>query len=640
MTTSDFAASTPAILGLSGLNQSETEEIVAKFEDLVADELKKYRNECLFWRVGEPRRIIGIRYGVKSFGNVSCANSTFDLAFEIWTTWQISERDLDLYIESRKADEKWVPSWVPPCEYFNAASTPDMSWLPLSGSTREDTFKLESHDYEGQKIAVGLGCRMVRGTFVEQMELKAFPFDTQYLKLWHFSRYDDSMNFAEFESLKKIDPTFEHKQKQNGRFVEFAHEAGSMNWETNNMPEEVGVPEQDNTRVWYLKEDPCMLYFAIAIYRHWQYYFWKVMFVLDLLALITIPVTSFGSDNFPDQMGYLATVLLATVAYLYVIGENIPQLKYLTRIDYFVYGVFLFIILAVAEVYFVFKFVDEEKQEDVSDTLTLINITVWVVGNLIYFLDAYRIRKLEMNKFNEEEDMGWTKLCVWGDLMEDPKAKVYSLYKTGVKDTIEGKGMVLVKKGSINSIKWPKALKTSTEPVPLIFNGDDGKLALSPNTEKYEEGWGYKWFVSKITADVEKAFKATFNDVWVKLETEGQVFVFDLTMGKFESGTPVNFVVDKEPEDTMNPDFKNRQFVINEDMTISPKYCQKYVLGYFYKREPPEEEQAGGEEAPIFQDRTQEEMMEMVRDVPSTYGEHNRDVATPSEKRLPETQPE
>ena len=57
-----------------------------------------------------------------------------------------------------------------------------------------------------------------------------------------------------------------------------------------------------------------------------------------------------------------------------MVGENIPALKYLTRIDYFVYSVFFFIFLNAVECFFIFEAVDDEDdQKSIADTCTMIN---------------------------------------------------------------------------------------------------------------------------------------------------------------------------------------------------------------------------------------------------------------------------
>lgn len=73
--------------------------------------------------------------------------------------------------------------------------------------------------------------------------------------------------------------------------------------------------------------------FKIAVTRRYGFYLWKVF--LPLLLMTMIPVVVFWVDvkEFDWMLKPPMTMLLATVAFEFVVSKNLPKIGYMTLLD-------------------------------------------------------------------------------------------------------------------------------------------------------------------------------------------------------------------------------------------------------------------------------------------------------------------
>ena len=153
----------------------------------------------------------------------------------------------------------------------------------------------------------------------------------------------------------------------------------------------------------------------------------------------------------------------------------------------------------------------------------------------------------------------------------------YTSRKEVIFTSLEGRRLILVQKDSKNAVKFPAQLSDpGTQTTLRLQNG----VAIAPCFDGYRDFHGYKYIELKATEDLNKAFSARFDGSCVLMDFKGLTFAFDLSFGKHHEGNTCNFVVDREPKNTTNVgQNKGRHFVLNKDMTISPKHAQHLVLG-------------------------------------------------------------
>merc|ERR1712176_166816 len=57
----------------------------------------------------------------------------------------------------------------------------------------------------------------------------------------------------------------------------------------------------------------------------------------------------FAFNEFDEQMAFVATMFVAAVAFLFVMQNMVPHVGYLTYLDYYVYGSFIYLVFLAAQ---------------------------------------------------------------------------------------------------------------------------------------------------------------------------------------------------------------------------------------------------------------------------------------------------
>ena len=107
-----------------------------------------------------------------------------------------------------------------------------------------------------------------------------------------------------------------------------------------------------------------------------------------MLGIITLSAsfTPFiPSDTIDGQLGYLAGCLLASVAYLYVLGEALPKLPFLTTLDVYTYLCIFYIALIMIESSLLsYKEYAQSDTRDEQLIVFYVNLGVWVAIHLYF----------------------------------------------------------------------------------------------------------------------------------------------------------------------------------------------------------------------------------------------------------------
>ncbi|CAB9516319.1 expressed unknown protein [Seminavis robusta] len=150
--------------------------------------------------------------------------------------------------------------------------------------------------------------------------------------------------------------------------------------------------------------------------REWIYYFWKVMVVLSIVTLTSLAsFVSFGS--YLEQITHLSTVLLTDMAYLFTIQSHMPTLRYLTLLDWWVFGNIFYVFVMFMEVTLIEKLeIDMEQRPGGQDGLRLMsivflaNLACWAILVFIFVMIAVRARQKERKKLgNPAKEDDWMK---------------------------------------------------------------------------------------------------------------------------------------------------------------------------------------------------------------------------------------
>jgi uncharacterized membrane protein len=87
----------------------------------------------------------------------------------------------------------------------------------------------------------------------------------------------------------------------------------------------------------------------IQVSRRSGYYVWKVIAIAAMIVVLSWVVFLLDAGNLGSRFGVSITLILATVAFRYVVSEITPRVSYLTLLDWFLLGCFVLIFLSALE---------------------------------------------------------------------------------------------------------------------------------------------------------------------------------------------------------------------------------------------------------------------------------------------------
>lgn len=90
--------------------------------------------------------------------------------------------------------------------------------------------------------------------------------------------------------------------------------------------------------------------FRLRAQRKMDYFFWKFILPLIMIVVMSWLVFYINLDLTPTRMNLAVTSMLTLIAYRFMIGNMLPNVSYLTRLDYFVLLSTILVFLAMIEV--------------------------------------------------------------------------------------------------------------------------------------------------------------------------------------------------------------------------------------------------------------------------------------------------
>ena len=105
--------------------------------------------------------------------------------------------------------------------------------------------------------------------------------------------------------------------------------------------------EEENSSLYTLTPPPP---FTRSFNSYCRYYVWKVLAIVYLLIVSMFVIFVMDPvEDFADRINICLTLILAAVAFLYVVGEQLPKVPYLTLLDKLLLISFFFIFLGGVE---------------------------------------------------------------------------------------------------------------------------------------------------------------------------------------------------------------------------------------------------------------------------------------------------
>ena len=91
------------------------------------------------------------------------------------------------------------------------------------------------------------------------------------------------------------------------------------------------------------------LSYEFEVRRHTAYYLWKIILPLTIIVFMSWLVFWIDPTQFGPQIGLAATAVLTLIAYRFLLGQLVPRISYLTRLDIFIMGATILVFLGMVE---------------------------------------------------------------------------------------------------------------------------------------------------------------------------------------------------------------------------------------------------------------------------------------------------
>jgi len=167
-----------------------------------------------------------------------------------------------------------------------------------------------------------------RGTFFQQMELRAFPFHAQTLKinLRLPRRSDAGRMFVQFHN--SVGPQIEMKDwVRLSEWIRYAPEANTYTDSKGRARYTISIP----------------------LVRRYQYYVWSILLVMCGVSFLAFVSFAINADDLPGRSSHVLTLLLTAVAFKLVISDILPKVSYWTILDIYVNCMFFMMLVIAVE---------------------------------------------------------------------------------------------------------------------------------------------------------------------------------------------------------------------------------------------------------------------------------------------------
>ena len=166
-------------------------------------------------------------------------------------------------------------------------------------------------------------------------------------EIWHAS---DLSNFPLDNQTFSIQLITPGNTPQQIRFVENRKKTGqSDTWKVFGWDRFSGHWKSDPFFFQPAQEQFAGAAYVFTAHRKQGYYYWKVIIPLSLVILMSGAVFWIDASNSSSQISVAYTAILTLVAYRFLIGNMVPEISYMTRLDRFMLGASILVFCVLGE---------------------------------------------------------------------------------------------------------------------------------------------------------------------------------------------------------------------------------------------------------------------------------------------------
>jgi len=349
--------------------------------------------------ISECDRVVHVQYMyVRYLSEINTKAQTFSCAIGFDLVWEASE---DEVAEWENDPAGFVPKYVPNFEFPNASSETKEMRAQENGNPFMIVEKPQGK-YNFVRILEYLTC-------FERFELISFPFDVQELTVVM------DMSFAEVKKAMFAPPLESYDEDGHPA-------AGSMlalNRAFCAIPEfhakrvvvefasRSAEGEEDNDNDAF-RWSQVVIRFQLE--RRAEGFLGRIAFLSLLLAITS--VASFTLDPVEeraDRLGFLITLVLASVAFQYIVSNELPQVPYLVLLEKYTISVFTstVVLLGLVSLLGGDFITSDEKERENLDRIFAIGFVAWLIfSQIVFVVYGFWTRTRERSKFK----MGMRKL--------------------------------------------------------------------------------------------------------------------------------------------------------------------------------------------------------------------------------------
>jgi len=394
------------------------------------------------WIPGTPY-VLGIRIEIRGITTIDTVHQNFNCRLVLKFVWQPSRLEIEQYVK----EESWNRrNWRPRFEFPNAQEFTRRQYQELVtfdeyGCTRSnkgpENYILINNGETNPKgftdkmtvDCIFMGSIEVNAAFAEQLELRMFPFDTQDLTI---SIWSDT-NTGEMQFIPY------------GNFFAYPMELVTVSTSYCSITNEWDIfePIVDIENDFF-----STIHVRNKVTRRPNVFVWRMMIPLSLISAAAVFSFFLDLSAGGERIAYAFTAVLTSVVFQMKIYGDLPDITYMTLLDWYVLILFLFMLGIVLDTgVFTMLFhdcSDEDEQEAVRDLdgmLAYIFCGVFVLLHVAFYVlvkvgQGKEVRKLDMNGRDLENSMGiggskpWKKVKTLYQTVYDSKYKWTESYTT------------------------------------------------------------------------------------------------------------------------------------------------------------------------------------------------------------------